>query len=148
MGQQGESIEEIRNDTSYVPQKIVRTTKIVPSPVEEESVHTYETKKVIFRASHIVWYIAGVIEVLLGFRILLKLIGASPASAFTQIIYSFSDPFALPFSGIVRITVSGYSVMEWSTLIAMAVYAVAAGGIIEFFQVVKPVKRQDVEHAT
>src|SRR5690242_823586 len=105
MEQQIVTTEEVKNEEKYDPQTLVKTTEIVPPAREEEQQHTYETKKAIFRASHIIWYIAGVIEFLLGFRVLLKLIGANPVSGFTQIIYSFSDPFALPFVGIVRATV-------------------------------------------
>lgn len=139
--------EEVRDEEKHDPHTFIKTTRVVSPSIEEEPQHIYETKKVLFRASHIIWYIVGIIEVLLGFRILLKLIGANPVSAFTQIIYSLSDPFTLPFSGIVRTTVSGYSVMEWSSLIAMAVYAIVAWGIIEFFQVVKPIGKKEIKHA-
>ena len=35
--------------------------------------------------------------------------------------------------------------LEWSTLIAMAVYTVIVWGVIEFFQLVKPVNPNEVE---
>ena len=139
-------VEELRDDRNLPPRRIVKTTEVISPSTEDES-HSLEAKKAIFRASQVVWFITGIIEILLGFRILLKFIGANPASAFTQTIYFLSDPFALPFSGIVKSTISGFSVMEWSSFVAMAVYAVVAWGIIEFFHVVKPIGRQEMKHA-
>ena len=129
------------------PEKIVRkTTKVIPPPLENIPPHkAYKTKKAIFRTYQVVWYILGIIEALLIFRVLLRFIGANPNSGFTLFIYTLTAPFALPFAGVVRPSIVGNSVLEWSTLIAMAVYALVAWGIIEFFQLVKPVEPHEVE---
>lgn len=105
----------------------------------------YQTKKAIFRTYQIIWYIVGVIEVLLAFRIILKLLGASTQSGFTSFIYAVSSPFALPFAGILGKTGISGMILEWSTLIAMAVYAIVAYGIVKFFQLVKPTNPEEVE---
>ena len=76
---------------------------------------------------------------------MLKLVGANAFSGFADFIYTISSPFARPFIGIVPPSVSGNSVLEWSTLIAMAVYTVIVWGVIEFFQLVKPVNPNEVE---
>ena len=82
---------------------------------------------------------------LLAFRVILKFLGASTFSGFTNFIYAISSPFAVPFSGILRTTVSTNLVFEWSTLIAMAVYAIIAYGIVALFQLVKPTNPEEVE---
>ena len=105
---------------------------------------TYQTKKVIFRSYQIIWYILGVIEVLLGFRILLKLLGASTYSGFTDFIYAISSPFALPFAGILQTSGNSQLIFEWSTFIAMAVYAIVAYGLVALFQLVKPTDPEEV----
>lgn len=105
----------------------------------------YETKKVIFRSYQIVWYIVGLIEVLLGFRVVLLLFGADSNSGFANLIYSMSDPLASPFAGIFGVTRTSGAVFEWSTLIAMMVYAIVAYGIVAIFQLVKPTNRTEVE---
>jgi len=105
----------------------------------------YQTKKAIFRTYQVIWYILGIVEVVLAFRVLLKLLGANALSGFTSFIYAISNPFALPFAGILGTTRSSGIVLEWSTLIAMAVYAVAAYGIVAFFQLVKPTNKEEVE---
>lgn len=107
----------------------------------------YQTKKAIFRTYQIIWYILGSIEVLLAFRIVLKLLGANTLSGFTSFIYTVSNPLALPFAGIFGITGVSGMVFEWSTLIAMAVYAVAAYAIVALFQIIKPTNPEEVSQA-
>ena len=56
----------------------------------------------------------------------LKLIGADPFNPFAQALYKFTGFFLYPFHGIVPSTTigpNGNGVIEWSTLIGMAVYA-------------------------
>lgn len=139
--------EEVTRIEHSAPQKVVRTTtKVVPPPIAEESPQkAYNTKKVIFRTYQIAWYILGIVEILLGFRLLLKLVGANPASGFANFVYTLSDPFAKPFLGVVGVSISDSSVLEWPTFLAMAFYAVVVWLIIEFFQLVKPVNRDEVE---
>ena len=105
----------------------------------------YQQKKIIFKAYQVIWYILGVIEVVLAFRIVLKMLAANPNSEFVNFIYSISNPFALPFAGIFRVTASQGYVLEWSTLVAMAVYAVIAYGIVKLILIAKPASPADVE---
>lgn len=101
-------------------------------------------KKVIFRTYQIIWYILGVIETLLAFRFIFKLLGANPGSPFVQLVYSASNGLIAPFRGIFPTPVIEGSVFEWTTIVATAVYAVIAYGIVYLFQIVKPVKPQEV----
>lgn len=139
--------EEVTSTDRPVPQRVVKTTThVVPEhSIVEDSPQNYQTKKTIFRTYQVLFYILGLIEILLTFRFLLKLIGASTSSGFTRFIYDMSAPFAVPFLGIVRSIASGGSVLEWSTLIAMAVYAVIVWLIVGLFQLVKPVNPTEVE---
>lgn len=122
----------------------VRTESHAPvRPVEQTE--KYKTKKAIFRTYQIIWYVVGVIETLLIFRILLKALGANPRSGFTQLVYALSDPLALPFRGIFPTPVVSGSVFEWSTIIAGLVYLVVAYGLVQLFQMIKPTSPQEVE---
>ncbi len=117
-----------------------------PPPIQTEHPQkVFEKKKVIFRSYQIIWYILGIIEILLIFRFLLKMIGANPFSGFTNLIYTLSNPLALPFTGVVGPMVSGVSVFEWSTVIAGIVYLLLAYGIVQLFQFIKPVTPSEVE---
>lgn len=104
-----------------------------------KSSYTSPTTKPLYRGTQIVWYILGVIEVLLAFRFVLKLLGANPSAAFTVFVYGLSHVFAGPFLAVFRITQVEGAVFEWTTLLAMAVYWVVAFGIIRLFLMGKTV---------
>jgi YggT family protein len=66
------------------------------------------------------------LEMLFLLRFVLKLLGADPNNPFAQALYNFTGFFLYPFQGIVPTTTigpNGNGVIEWSTLIGMAVYA-------------------------
>lgn len=143
--QQASEVQEVTTYSTPSAKQVVKTTKMSP-PVDTQSPHqTYQTKKAIFRTYQIIWYLLGVVEILLAFRVLLKLLGANPFSGFVSFIYAISAPFALPFAGILETSAADDIVMEWSTLIAMAVYAIIAYGIVALFQLVKPTTPQEVD---
>ncbi len=106
--------------------------------------HVLRKKRTIFRAYQVIWYVLGVIEVLLAFRILLKMVSANPQSGFTRFIYLMTYPLAAPFFGVVSASGSDGPILEWSSIIAMLVYLVVAYGIARLFQFVKPVKSSEV----
>src|SRR3989338_9640890 len=95
--------------------------------------------KPIYRGTQIVWYILGIIEALLAFRFILKLLGANPAAGFTKFIYGITYPFAEPFLAVFRRTQVEGSVFEWSTILAMIVYWLLAVAIIRLFLMGKSV---------
>jgi hypothetical protein len=107
----------------------------------------------LYRGTQIAWYIFYVIEALLLFRFLLKLLAANSGAGFTDFIYTVSYPFVAPFLLVFRASTAGGSVVEWSTLLAMLVYWVLVWGIIRLIVMGKPVtpveakvklERQDV----
>lgn len=105
-----------------------------------DSSYTSASTKPLYRGTQIVWYILGIIEILLAFRFVLKLLGANPAAGFTNFIYDVTYMFAAPFLAVFRSSriVEG-SVFEWTTLLAMAVYGIIAWGIIKLFMMGKTV---------
>jgi len=139
--------EEITTVQKTPPGQVVRkvSTVITPSVQTEHPQKVFQKKKVIFRSYQIIWYILGVIEALLVFRFLLKMIGANSYSGFTSFIYTLSNPLAVPFVGVVRPMVNGASIFEFSTAIAALVYLLLAYGIVQLFQFIKPVTPNEVE---
>lgn len=88
-------------------------------------------------AKRLVYFLLGLIETILAFRVLLTLLGANRANAFADFIYDISRPFAQPF-----FTLFGYdaatgelSRLELGTIVAMIVYAVVAWGILALINV-------------
>lgn len=85
----------------------------------------------------LIYVVFGLLEVLLALRFVFLLIGANPASNIVAWVYSWSAPFVAPFANIFgqHITVAGpgvvaHSVFDWTTLIALAVYAIVGGLIV------------------
>jgi hypothetical protein len=98
------------------------------------------------RAYRLIFFVLGALEVLLGFRFVLKFLGANPASAFAKGIYGLSALFVKPFGGLfppATTTAEGIdSVFEPSTVIAMIVYAVLAWGIARLFLIFRSKPKQ------
>ncbi len=90
-------------------------------------------------AQNIVWYVLGFIEVLIGIRFVLKLLGANTASSFVHLIYNVTGVLTAPFDSIfgVTTTTTGQtnSVFEPSILVAAAVYALIAWGIVKLITI-------------
>jgi len=81
-------------------------------------------------AARVIWYVAGILLVLLAFRFVLALLGANPNNGFANFIYSASHPFVAPFFSLFGYNLRyGISRFETYTLVAMAVYAVIAWGL-------------------
>ena len=138
--------EEVTTIDSQSPQQIVKkTTKQVEPQAKGETPQTvYEKKKTIFRSTQVIWYVLGFIETLLVFRIFLKMLGANSSIGFTNFIYSLTSPLASPFNGILGLSISGNSIIEWSTIIASIVYLCIAWGLIYLLEIVYPITPKDI----
>ena len=65
--------------------------------------------------------------------------GANPAAGFSSFIYAITWPFTAPFLAVLPRTVVQGSIFEWTTLLAMLVYWMAAVAIIKLFLISKTV---------
>lgn len=77
----------------------------------------------------------SILEILLGLRFVLKLIGANPESGFAVLIYGITSIFVAPFTALVGTPTAGGSIFEFTTLIAMAIYALLAWVIVRVVRV-------------
>jgi hypothetical protein len=106
---------------------------------QTKAVHTEAPADSKTTASNFVWYILGFIEVLLAFRFVLKLFGANRASGFVDFIYTISGVLTAPFDNIFGVTAAKAgetrSVFEPSILVAAAVYALIAWGIVRLITI-------------
>ncbi len=117
--------------TEFVKETVTTQTSdpdiILTTPVPEQADAT-KTQK----TEYVIYYFLGALEILLAFRLVLKITGASLSSGFVGLIYGLSGIFVLPFEGIFRRGVSQgletASVLEPSTIVAMIVYAILAWG--------------------
>jgi hypothetical protein len=100
---------------------------------------TSPSTKPLYRGTQVVWYVLGVLEILLAFRFVLKLLAANPNAGFTNFIYKITYIFAAPFLNVFRITKVEGNIFEWTTILAMLVYWLIAWGIIKIFLMSKTV---------
>ncbi len=107
--------------------------------ISTQTSYTSSTTKPLYKGTQIVWYILGALEVFLAFRFVLKLLGANPAAGFTKFIYGVTYIFSAPFNNVFRFNRVGGSIFEWTTLLAMIVYWIAAVGIVKLFLMSKTV---------
>ena len=121
-----EIIKETVTNSSNNTQPIVR----VPVVTKATNSQTIE---------YLIYFFFGLLEVLLAFRLLLKMTGASLSSTFVSLIYGLTGLFIRPFEGIFR---RGYvssagttSILEPSTLVAIIVYALLAWGIVKLVRI-------------
>ncbi len=105
---------------------------VVATPVKTQATNSQTTE-------YLIYFFFGSLDILLAFRLVLKLMGASVSSTFVGFIYGLSGIFILPFEGIFRRGFSQgietTSVLEPSTLVAVIVYAVLAWGIVKLVRI-------------
>ena len=99
----------------------------------EHIVHDVARERVlkIAKACQIVWLCVGVVEVLIGLRVVLKLIGANSANAFASFAYSLASLFLAPFFGLTGSPAAGGSILEVPSVIGMLVYVLLGWGIVK-----------------
>ncbi len=79
-----------------------------------------------FDVKYIIYFIAGVMEIFLLFRVVFKITGADATSSFVSFIYGVTNFFVAPYANFI---------LEPGTLIAMAVYALLAWGIAKIIAI-------------
>lgn len=84
--------------------------------------------------ARVVYFIFGVIIAFIALRFVLLLLGANEGNAFVDFVYAVSGVFVAPFYGIFGNTPQfGRSVLDISSIVAMAVYALVAWGLAALF---------------
>jgi YggT family protein len=104
-------------------EKVVEVKK-----VSEASPRTRTVYKII----QVIWYIIGVIIVLLLLRFVLALLGANLDNVFASFIYDITEPLVAPFRGLLQVGEfhAGVVRVEIETLLASLVYALIGWGVV------------------
>lgn len=123
----------------------LKREQVVTTHQEPGSIEVQDEKG--FRAEKIFYYILGVVEALLGLRFLLKIFGANSTSPFVDFMYGVTSIFVAPFRGIFPALTDDQigSVLEWSTLTAMFVYALLVYGIARLIQLLTTKQAANVQ---
>jgi exosortase/archaeosortase len=105
----------------------VRTTRREPG--QEQRLYT-------FKAMQLIWLGLAVLEVLIGLRILFKLIAVNPDNTLASLLYGLTSLFLFPFAGLTPAPSAGGMVLEISSLIAMVVYALLGWAAVRLVEVI------------
>ncbi len=101
----------------------------------EHKTHTVENldaqrRATVSRIAQIIWLLFGVLEALIGLRVVLKLMAANPANPFANLIYSFTDVFLKPFVGLTVTPEAQGVVFEIPAIIAIFAYALVGWVVV------------------
>ncbi len=136
---------EVIKETITRNEDISAPAAVLNNPTGKESTPVMATQVKIAATSsqtieYLIYFFFGVLEILLSFRLLFKLAGASASSGFVSFIYGITGLFIMPFEGIFSKAISQgmetVSVLEPATLVALVVYGVAAWGVVKLIHIV------------
>ncbi|MDA3935339.1 MAG: YggT family protein [Actinomycetota bacterium] len=88
--------------------------------------------------SRVVWFVFGFIEILIAIRFVLKMLGANAEAGFAKLVNGVSDVLVSPFSTLFSTQSVEGATFEWSALVAIAIYALIAWGIVALIHAVVP----------
>jgi uncharacterized membrane protein YphA (DoxX/SURF4 family) len=123
----GEPLRPVTPPTSVAPVTPVAAVTTSRTAIHREGGYDDQVVAVI-------WWIVGLIEILIGIRLLLKLFGANPASAFVSFMYNLTWPLVAPFHGIFNTTQEGRSIFEPESIVAMLIFLLIGWGIISLMR--------------
>jgi hypothetical protein len=121
---------QVNNDTAVDRREETVVTQQPGYATTEQTVRDVaaERRMTIFQVTRLIWTLLAVLEIMLGLRFLLKLMGANAASGFGGLVYGSTALFVAPFTGLLSFWSSGAMVLEVTTLVAMAIYALVFWG--------------------
>ena len=93
---------------------------------EERRIAAANQNSAVARIVNIVYFLFGLLELLLALRVILDVLGADMRNGFGNLVWSLSQPFVGLFEGLFRNPVIGNGVLELTTIIGMVAYAILA----------------------
>lgn len=116
--------EVTTQSSSPTSDQVSQTATTTEAPTETE---TKEAKS--DRGNAWVWYVVGIIDLLLLLRIIFHLFGARSAG-FTNFLYAITGPFVSPFRGIFASPSVEGSYFDTASLVAIVIYALVGWLIV------------------
>lgn len=121
-----------------VQEEIVQTPRGADATVVEQRTHIDPTPAerqlgTLYRAKQVVWFITGLIVALIGLRFVLLAAGANVDTGFGALLVALSQPFVAPFLPLFG---EQQARIEFSDLIAIAVYLLLGWGIGKLLEIV------------
>jgi uncharacterized protein YggT (Ycf19 family) len=95
----------------------------------------HEGRVATFKITQLIWLLLGVLEGLLGLRFIFKLIGVNPGNTFATFLYNLTDFFVRPFASLTGAPAADGMVFEFSTILAMIIYALVGWALVRIIYV-------------
>ncbi|MHB1006737.1 MAG: hypothetical protein ACYC3S_14005 [Chloroflexota bacterium] len=126
--EQSEHTEQVTQSTAGVEQRERVVTDAAGLQHRARTVRDVgaEQRLNLHTAFQVIALFFGVVEGLIGLRIVLKIIGANPDVDFARFVYNAAALFLAPFFDLVGSPSAGGMVLEVPSMIAMLFYAVVA----------------------
>jgi uncharacterized protein YggT (Ycf19 family) len=90
----------------------------------------------MFQVEQIVYLLASIIEIILLLRFLFVFFNANQSVRFVEALYDLASVFVSPFLYIFPSTIIGGYTIEWSSLIAILVYAFLSAIFVKILRVI------------
>jgi hypothetical protein len=114
----------VPNEFHNVDSNTDKLTRTPTAARHQEEVHSaHPPGRAARRVVQCLRWLVENLAVLFMLRFGLKMLGVDPHNSFAAFLYTLTSFFLYPFAAIAPSTDLGVHVIEWSTLIAMAVYA-------------------------
>ncbi len=136
---------DVIKETITSQSDISSPSAVLNNPTGKESTPLMATQVKVAATSsqtieYLIYFFFGFLEILLFFRLLFKLAGASASSAFVGFVYGITGLFIMPFEDIFSKAVSQgietVSILEPATLVALVVYGFASWGIVKLLRII------------
>lgn len=102
---------------------------IITETTAEPEVFVYPAP--LLTAINLINYCSGIVNFLLGMRLILKFFGANPVTPIVALLYNTTNFLLSPFRGIFPTVAEGRNVLEPTTLVAMIFYTIIFYGIVQ-----------------
>ena len=125
---------------------VQRTDVDVVEPGAEVHAHSTEVRRVTYRSNPAALverglvFIFGLIELLIGLRIVLLLVAARQANDLVAFIYNTSEVFVAPFRGILRIdeVSAGATALDFGAIVALIGWVIIELILIALVRMFRP----------
>jgi hypothetical protein len=136
----GQTVTPAVDATPVASANTVETTTTSAAPSDRMVAHNVresvvdpaaEKSAAVDWVSRLVWFLGGLMAILLAIRFVLLASGANESAGFAQLMYGLTDWMVAPFAGLFGRPLTypgaaGTGVLEWESLAAIVVYLLIA----------------------
>src|SRR5260221_13310319 len=117
-------VSMVYDDTQRTARHDVARSEHLSVEEQQRAIAAANQNSAVARVVRIVYFLFGLLELLLALRVVLRLLAANAGNPFADLVYGITQPFIALFANLfANPTLSGNNVLEMTTIAAMVVYA-------------------------